>query len=70
MTNDLALKVKNLNVVLEGEEIIRDLTFEMRERETLIILGPNGVEKSTLLRTLRFKNVSHKKILDIFWRSV
>ena len=38
MRNDLVLKVKNLNVVLEGEEIIKDLTFEVKERETLIIL--------------------------------
>jgi ABC-type Mn2+/Zn2+ transport system ATPase subunit len=52
MKNDLILKVKNLNVVLDGEEIIRDLTFEVKERETLIILGPNGAGKSTLLRTL------------------
>lgn len=46
------LSVKNLSVVLNGEEIIKDLTFEVKERETLIILGPNGAGKSTLLRTL------------------
>jgi zinc transport system ATP-binding protein len=46
------LKVRNLNVVLDGEEIIEDLSFEVRARETLIILGPNGAGKSTLLRTL------------------
>jgi zinc transport system ATP-binding protein len=52
MKNELILKVKNLNVVLDGAEIIKDLTFEVKERETLIILGPNGAGKSTLLRTL------------------
>lgn len=46
------LKVKNLNVVFDGEEIIKDLTFEVKARETLIILGPNGAGKTTLLRTL------------------
>ena len=46
------LKVRNLNVVLDGEQIIKDLTFEVREKETLIILGPNGAGKTTLLRTL------------------
>jgi zinc transport system ATP-binding protein len=50
--NDLVLKVKNLTVMRDGEEVIRDLTFEVKERETLIILGPNGAGKSTLLRTL------------------
>jgi zinc transport system ATP-binding protein len=52
MEKHFVLKVKNLNVVLDGEEIIKDLTFEVKERETLIILGPNGAGKSTLLRTL------------------
>ena len=46
------LRVKNLNVVLDGEEIIKDLTFELKERETLIILEPKGAGKTTLLRTL------------------
>jgi len=46
------LQVKTLNVVLDGEEIIKDLTFDVKERETLIILGPNGAGKTTLLRTL------------------
>jgi ABC-type Mn2+/Zn2+ transport system ATPase subunit len=46
------LKVENLNVELDSEKIIRDLSFEVEEREVLIILGPNGAGKTTLLRTL------------------
>jgi zinc transport system ATP-binding protein len=46
------LRVKHLNVVLDGEAILEDLSFEVKERETLIILGPNGAGKTTLLRTL------------------
>ena len=42
--SEVALKVKNLNVVRNGEEIIKDLSFEVREREALIILGPNGAD--------------------------
>jgi ABC-type Mn2+/Zn2+ transport system ATPase subunit len=52
MEDNFVLTVKHLNVVLDGEEIIKDLTFEVKEKETLIILGPNGAGKSTLLRTL------------------
>lgn len=46
------LNVKNLSVVLDGEEIIKDLSFKVNEQEVLIILGPNGAGKTTLLRTL------------------
>lgn len=49
---ELILKVKDLNVELDGEEIIKDLSFEVSERETLVFLGPNGAGKTTLLRTL------------------
>jgi len=46
------LKVKNLNVKLGNEEIIKDLSFEVKERDVLTILGPNGAGKTVLLRTL------------------
>jgi ABC-type Mn2+/Zn2+ transport system ATPase subunit len=46
------LEVKNLNVKLDGVEIIKDLSFKVEEKEVLVILGPNGSGKTTLLRTL------------------
>ena len=46
------LKVKNLNVKLDSEEIIKGLSFEVREGDVLTILGPNGAGKTVLLKTL------------------
>jgi len=46
------LEVKNLNVTLEGEKVIENLSFQVRQGEILTILGPNGSGKSVLLRTL------------------
>ena len=46
------LEVKNLNVELGGEKIIKDLSFEVKEGEILTILGPNGAGKTALLKTL------------------
>ncbi len=46
------LKVTNLNIELNGNKVIKNLSFEVNEREVLIILGPNGAGKSTLLKAL------------------
>jgi ABC-type Mn2+/Zn2+ transport system ATPase subunit len=46
------LEVKKLCVELGGQQIIRDLSFEVNEREVMVVLGPNGAGKTTLLKTL------------------
>ena len=52
MQENIILKVKNLNVRLEKEEIIKDLSFEIKQGDVLTVLGPNGAGKTVLLRTL------------------
>ncbi|RLC35347.1 MAG: metal ABC transporter ATP-binding protein [Candidatus Nealsonbacteria bacterium] len=52
MNTNPILEVKNLNVILAGEEIIKNLSFEVKEGEVLTILGPNGAGKTVLLKTL------------------
>ncbi len=52
MQNDLILKVIALNVELEGENVVNDLSFEVKKGDTLTILGPNGAGKTVLLKTL------------------
>jgi zinc transport system ATP-binding protein len=46
------LRVEKLNVVLGREKVLENLSFELKEKEILVVLGPNGAGKSVLLRTL------------------
>ena len=52
MDKDIVLKVENLNVDFGEDNVIEDLSFELKEKELLVVLGPNGAGKSTLLKVL------------------
>jgi len=46
------LEVKDLNVEVEGKEIIRDISFDVDIGETLVLFGPNASGKTTLLMAI------------------
>lgn len=46
------LKVKNIKVGYDNVPVIFDVSFEVREKEVVSIVGSNGAGKSTLLRTI------------------
>ena len=59
------MEVKGLNVAFREDRVIRDLNFNLKEKENLVIVGPNGAGKSVLLRAL-LNTVPHKG--DVIWR--
>lgn len=52
MGKELVLKVQNLKVKFGKETIIKNCSFNLQEKETLVILGPNGAGKTVLLKAL------------------
>ena len=46
------LEIKNLNVSIENKNILSDINLNVDEGEVHVIMGPNGVGKSTLARVI------------------
>ncbi|MGC8567931.1 MAG: Fe-S cluster assembly ATPase SufC [Candidatus Micrarchaeia archaeon] len=48
----MLLKIENLHVEVEGKEVIKGLSFEVKGNERHVIMGPNGSGKSVLAKTI------------------
>ncbi len=48
----MSLTIKQLQISVEGEQIVRGLNLEIKPGEVHAIMGPNGSGKSTLANTL------------------
>jgi ATP-binding cassette, subfamily F, member 3 len=57
------VKIKSLKVIKNHEPIIKEININLRQKDRLLISGPNGIGKSTLLRSL-VNNCEGTKILD------
>lgn len=46
------IKVDDLNITLEKNNILKDINIEVDNKEVVGIIGPNGSGKSTLLKCI------------------
>ena len=56
------LKIKNLTVAIGDKKILKEFDLELNRGEVHVIMGPNGVGKSTLSRVIM--GDSNYKVLD------
>ncbi len=52
MTQNTILHTDNLSIGYEKKTLLKELTLDIRKGEMICLLGPNGVGKSTLIKTL------------------
>jgi len=51
-SGNMVIKAENLAIGYPGAELSRGLTFELEREERVALVGPNGIGKSTLLKTI------------------
>jgi len=67
-----SVHIKDLDIVLGGNSILKSMNLEVREGEFLVLLGPSGCGKSTLLHSVAgFYDVNDGQIIignkDVTW---
>lgn len=59
------LKVDNLNVFYADSHVIRDISFELTQQQTIAIMGRNGMGKTTLLKALTGLLPAHSGSIEL-----
>ena len=65
----MRLEIKNLNVKVENKEILKDFNLNIEEGKIHVIMGPNGVGKSTLSHVIMGDNNYQITNGDIFFNN-
>jgi putative ABC transport system ATP-binding protein len=62
--SDIILEVQQINLERGGEPVLNDVSVSVRRGDSLVIIGPSGGGKSSLLRCLnRLESISAGRIL-------
>ena len=59
------LKISNLNKSFGELKVLKDISFEVSKGEVVVIIGPSGTGKSTLLRCINYLEKPDNGIIEI-----
>ncbi len=59
------IKISGLKKSFKDTEVLKDISFEVRDNETVVIIGPSGSGKSTLLRCLNYLEKPDAGLINI-----
>ena len=59
------IKVNNLSKSFAELAVLKDISFEVNKGEIVVIIGPSGTGKSTLLRCLNYLETPTSGIVEI-----
>jgi ABC-type branched-subunit amino acid transport system ATPase component/sugar phosphate permease len=65
-----AIQVRNLDFSYGSVQILFDINFDVRQGETLALLGTNGAGKSTLLRVISGLGVASRGVVRLHGRTI
>jgi len=52
MENNVIVRLENINVSFDGEEVLNNFSLDIHDREFVTLLGPSGCGKTTTLRII------------------
>lgn len=52
MSERTILRIEDLHKAFQNTEVLKGISFEVKEKEVVVIIGPSGTGKSTLLRCI------------------
>lgn len=65
MTPSAGISISGLNKAFGDTQVLRDISLEIAPGERVVVIGPSGTGKSTLLRTLNFLDRPDSGVLRV-----